>query len=154
MVVIHPTLWEEDLSKTSYAIWEGKVRDEAAQGYPYILAGLVAAADNGVGPVQGLVTDPSCADELISPFACQAHGVDRPLGMMASPHSPTAGVLNKLVDFNELLVVLTRTGIEKALAGQGGRSGTPGGVIVIPLYENGKVADAKYELFLRVERMP
>jgi hypothetical protein len=147
-------LWEEDLKKDSYATWEGKVRGEAAQAYPYILAELVRAADKAIEPVQGLVKEPSCADELVSVNACQAHGFDRPLGMLASIYSAGAGILYQNVDFNELLLVLTTTSIQKALAGQGGRSGTPGGVIVIPWYENGKIANAKYELYLRVERMP
>jgi hypothetical protein len=64
------------------------------------------------------------------------------------------GAQPELIPWADPVVVLTRAGIEKALAGSSPRPGGSPGLIVLQLFENGVEPDALYELFLRVERAP
>jgi hypothetical protein len=81
---------------------------------------------------------------------CEAHGVDRPIGFPAYTSFGTA----EHAYWKDRIVLLTKSGIEKALAGQPGRAGASPGVFVMPLLEDGGEARAMYELFFKVEQVP
>ncbi|HJS48169.1 MAG TPA: fibronectin type III domain-containing protein, partial [Gemmatimonadales bacterium] len=108
MVVVHPTLWEEDLDQTAYNQWVGKVTASAQAGYgPWRadLAVITSLRDgSGLGPGTG---DPivRCQDDIIylmDPGDCPAHGQDRPLGL--APHFSKA-------QWHDRVVVLTQASI-------------------------------------------
>ncbi len=151
MVVVHPTLWEEDLEQTAYNKWVGKVTAAAQAGYGALRADLAAITTlrdgGGLGPATGDAVV-GCQDDIIYvplPDHCPAHGQDRPLGLVPS-HSAAY--------WHDRLVVLTQASIEAALKSQGPRPGAAPGVIIVPLLESGKEAKGGYELYLRVERLP
>ena len=151
MVVVHPTLWEEDLDQTFYNQWVRKVTAAAQGGYAALrtdFAAITSLRDGGaLGPATGDAIV-GCQDDIIYvplPEHCPAHGQDRPLGLVPSYSAAF---------WQDRLVVLTQASIEAALRSTGPRPGAAPGVIIVPLLESGKEAKAGYELFLRVERLP
>lgn len=151
MVVVHPTLWEEDLEQTAYNKWVGQVTAAAQGGYGALradLAAITSLRDGGtLGPATGDAVV-GCQDDIIYvplPGHCLAHGQDRPLGLVPS-HSAAF--------FHDRLVVLTQAAIEAALSRTGPRPGAAPGVIIVPLLESGREAKGGYELYLKVERVP
>lgn len=151
MVVVHPTLWEEDLEQTAYNKWVGQVTAAAQGGYGALRADLAAITSLRDGSALGPATGDAvvgCQDDIIYvplPGHCPAHGQDRPLGLVPS-HSAAF--------FHDRLVVLTQASIEAALRANGPRPGAAPGVIIVPLLESGREAKGGYELYLRVERLP
>lgn len=152
MVVVHPTLWEEDLDQTFYNQWVRKVTAAAQGGYGALRTDLTAITSLRDGGALGPATGDAivgCQDDIIYvplPDHCPAHGQDRPLGLAPSPYSAAY--------WHDRLVVLTQASIEAALRSTGPRPGAAPGVIIVPLLESGKEAKAGYELYLRVERVP
>jgi hypothetical protein len=151
MVVVHPTLWEEDLEQTAYNQWVGKVTAAAQGGYGALRADLAAITSlrdgSALGPGTGDVIL-RCQDDLIYQMdrgECPAHGQDRPLGLTP---------IYSKADWHDRLVVLTQSSIEAALKATGPRPGAAPGVIIVPLLETGKEAKGGYELYLKVERLP
>ncbi len=151
MVVVHPTLWEEDLEQTAYNQWVGHVTAAAQGGYGALRADLAAITSLRDGGALGPATGDAvlrCQDDLIylmDPGECPAHGQDRPLGL--APYFSKA-------QWHDRLVVLTQASIEAALKTTGPRPGAAPGVIIVPLLETGREAKGSYELYLRVERLP
>jgi hypothetical protein len=151
MVVVHPTLWEEDLDQTAYNQWVGKLTAAAQGSYAGLradLAAVTALRDGGaLGPATGdLVV--GCQDDIVyvpAPGYCPAQGQDRPLGLKPSYSS---------AEWHDRIIVLTQASIESALKGAAPRPGATPGVIIVPLLETGKEAKAGYELYLKVERLP
>ncbi len=151
MVVVHPTLWEEDLEQTAYNKWVGHVTAAAQGGYGALradLAAITSLRDGGaLGPATGDAVV-GCQDDIMYvplPNHCPAHGQDRPLGLVPSYSAAV---------FHDRLGVLTQASIEAALKTTGPRPGAAPGVIIVPLLETGREAKGSYELYLRVERLP
>ncbi len=91
----------------------------------------------------------SCQDDILNlswTGSCRAQGTDRPLGL--KPDAPGTAV------WEDHFIVLTRALIESALQGTAPRPGAAPGVIVVSLIDSGLEAKARYELYLRVERLP
>jgi hypothetical protein len=158
MIVVHPTLWEEDNSATSYNGWLGRVEGLAKKAYQapdYPTTVITTLRDagqtgpGGPGPITAV-----CFETLIltNPDLCVVQGHHRPLGLAverdALSNSAPVG------RWYDRPVVLTQASIEAALRGVGTQPGTAPGVIVIPLREKGTEFQASYELYLRVERLP
>jgi hypothetical protein len=156
MIVVHPTLWEEDGNSAAYNKWVKTVQGWAALSYghlarpPMTLPAITALRDAGLlGPGRG-DRILKCRDDLVIPvigFDCDVNGHDRPLGLTAIKAIQEA-------NWDDQVLVLTQAAIEAALRGTGTRPGTAPGVLVVPLMESGVEATASYELYLRVERLP
>lgn len=151
MVVVHPTLWEEDLEQTAYNQWVSQVTAAAQGGYGALRADLAAITSlrdgSALGPGTGDVIL-RCQDDLMYQYdrgECPAHGQDRPLGL--APYFSKA-------QWHDRVVVLTQASIEAALKATGPRPGAAPGVIIVPLLETGREAKGGYELYLKVERLP
>lgn len=153
MIVVHPTLWEEDPDHSYHSEWTRMMEFYATRGYPvtgYDPGAITRLRDNAqVGPAVNTRTLFTCQDDLLVPAQgaqCLANGQDRPLGLQGN----TAG----WAGWFDHVVVLTTASMEAALRGVGTRPGTSPGTIVVPLLDTGKEAKASYELYLRVERLP
>jgi hypothetical protein len=153
MIVVHPTLWEEDPDHSFHSEWTRRVESYANRSYSvtgYDPGAITRLRDNTqVGPGVSASTLFTCQDDLLVPAQygqCLANGQDRPLGLQGSPQG-WAGWFDHVL-------VLTTASIEAALRGIGTRPGTSPGTIVVPLLDTGKEAKASYELYLRVERLP
>ncbi len=153
MVVIHPTLWEEDPDHSFHSEWVRRVGQWGTAGYAglnFDQGVITRLRDNAqVGPgIQGSSVF-GCQDDLLIPAQwpmCLANGQDRPLGLTGDPRG--------IAFWFDRVLVLTPASIEAALRGVGTRPGTSPGTIVVPLLDTGKEAKASYELYLRVERLP
>jgi hypothetical protein len=148
MVVVHPTLWEDDGDAGPYGVWIKAAKDLVAGNYGYSLQPISTLRDqDAVGPgVGGSVF--WCWDPLSgNPGAtgCINAGRDRPIGLY------NVGATNHLSD---RFLVLTQAAVEKALAAPPVRAGAAPGVVILQLFEKGNNATAMYELYLRIERAP
>ena len=152
MIVVHPTLWEEDPDHSFHSEWTRMVERWGTVGYAGVnfdQGVITRLRDNAqVGPGTQTQSILSCIDELIpsQQSKCYANGQDRPLGLTGDPRG--------LAFWFDRALVLTPASIEASLRGIGTRPGTSPGTIVVPLLETGKEAKASYELYLRVERLP
>jgi hypothetical protein len=153
MIVVHPTLWEEDPDHSFHSNWTRQVESIANRAYSvtgYDPGAITRLRDNAqVGPGVNASTLFTCQDDLLIPAQygqCLANGQDRPLGLQGNPQG-WAGWFDHVL-------VLTPASIEASLRGVGTRPGTSPGTIVVPLSDTGKEAKASYELYLRVERVP
>ncbi|HJS46487.1 MAG TPA: hypothetical protein VJ773_00735 [Gemmatimonadales bacterium] len=153
MIVVHPTLWEEDPDHSFFSEWSRRIERDAVAGYTaqtYDQGVITRLRDNQqVGPGVSGFSILGCQDDLLIPAQwpqCAANGQDRPLGLTGDPRG--------IAFWFDRAVVLTPASIEAALRGVGTRPGTAPGVIVVPLLETGREAKASYELYLKVERLP
>jgi hypothetical protein len=142
MVIVAPSLWEEDSDKTLYGSWVAAIKDDAQKGYPWGLAAVVTGLrdQDALGPASG-------PKELL--WCDCVNGVDRPIGLQRD--YPTTISMDYLT---HKVLVLTRSAIERALTGPSQVAGSVPGTIVVPLYERTPIMTAMYELYLRVERVP
>ncbi|HJS48170.1 MAG TPA: hypothetical protein VJ773_09320 [Gemmatimonadales bacterium] len=153
MIVVHPTLWEEDPDHSFFSEWSRRMERDAVAGYTaqtYDQGVLTRLRDNQqVGPGVSGFSILGCQDDLLIPAQwpqCLANGQDRPLGLTGDPRG--------IAFWFDRSMVLTQASIDAALRGVGTRPGTSPGTIVVPLLETGREAKASYELYLRVERLP
>lgn len=158
-VVINPVLWEEDGQPTYYNEWADPnlgLRRQAGRAAAQANAIKDRATRADLTPFRGsLILICSSASDLIPDCS---PGNDRPVGISRQGCTGDTFASN-LLAWCELTVVLTREGIENALASpQVG--GAPSGTIAIPLVEPSGVdpvkggLDGSYEMYLRVERVP
>ena len=167
VVVVHPTLWEDDVNPIVQAIWLKAVMDEAAVGYRnaqsttstiYSMAVTSPRVYRDPYPTGALGGDElfqctSIAVNLVR-RPCEAHGVDRPIGL-AFEGNP--------MSWTEAILTLTKVGVERAVAqswpdaSSNGPFATPG-TFVLQLLDRGDPAIseniARYYLYFRVERLP
>ena len=181
-VVVHPALFEDDINPIVHAMWAKLIFDEAQGGYqtppPDVYAPTLRTADviyrlsnsRSSASIQSIyfTDDPNsyagvginlfqCANRavVISRRPCEAHGVDRPIGLRGAVY---------IADWAEHISVLSRRGIESALADRSTYPGWSPGTFVMKLYD--QVPDltkpgaerteavAAYEVYFRVERIP
>lgn len=159
IVVVHPTLWEDDVNPIVHANWMKAVLDEAAVGYRGSAAGLTAILDqvrpmalsyNYGGELFECTTEP--VDLARRP--CEAHGVDRPIGLL---HKENAG--GYLGVWKDKFIALTRANLEESLRPishrVNGRPALPGTFSFgLPDLISWAQFTAKYTLWFRVERVP
>jgi len=169
-VVVHPTLWEDDVNPVVQAMWAKAIFEAAASGYrkeppdPYY-----GADNNGTGvEIQRLagtkavyaptdtvrlhergsfILECSTLSANLIRRPCEAHGVDRPLGLVFD--SPSQWL--------DHLVVLTSAAVGQAVASDPRNPGWRSGTFGLKLYDKtppGNDAVALYELYLRLERVP
>ncbi|MDX2059855.1 MAG: hypothetical protein SFV24_18745 [Gemmatimonadales bacterium] len=157
MVVVFPSVWEDDNNKGPYGAWVADVESFIARNY--VVSGSLRTeieafrdADQ-LGP--GVISagwyycwDVTSGNVAMNPTLCSQAGRDRPIGLGRVVQTSTQE------NFQYRFVVLTKSAIDKALAGPAQRAGTAPGVIIVPLIESGVVSTAAYELFLRVDRIP
>jgi len=187
-VVVHPTLWEDDLNPVVQALWVSNVVEEAQRGYSLGFASFYGPAPEsltrtrifeishgkGWGPFGAIYASESRAYNVLGARLfdctriavnlvrrpCEAHGVDRPIGLQ----DPVA-----VGYWQEHVVLLTKSGVENMLTSVPSWYNTrmepvftPGqwapGTFVLKLDDDGDPANneaiANYELYLRVERAP
>jgi hypothetical protein len=146
MVVVSPSLWEEDVDKKLYAPWESAIRAEIQSGYPKGLASLITGLrdQDALGPAVR-------TGALLWCGWC-VNGVDRPVGLQLSTGATPSDPANYFLSHQVL--VLTRTAIERALTGPAQVAGGLPGTFVMSMFENAQLMSAMYELYLRVERAP
>lgn len=155
MVVVFPTIWEDDNNKGPFGGWQTEMTRLITAGYdhPTQVTDIAAVRDaDALGPAVLSGGWWRCVDPLSASAANPAHctlaGRDRPLGLYLVVPAAQDEALK--VPF----VLLTRSAIDKALASPPPRTGAAPGVIVVPFHDTGTVSTAMYELYLRVERIP
>jgi hypothetical protein len=165
VVVVHPTLWEEDTNPVVSANWVTRMIQEAQSGYYD-----ASRTDNDTaGEIAKLIAESriydhsvrgsklfACQNSLITVayFVCRAHGTDRPLGL----HT-TYLYTDEEAGFWDEILVLTRGGVEAELASNNGHVSRDVrlGVVVntVGFYETGAgEARADYTFYYRLERLP
>jgi len=151
MVIVHPSIWEEDRDHTPYGWWTNTLTAAAKLAYTSLPATDKAwqslSRAQSVGPATG-TSLLICQDDPQYSYALNGQcsiGQDRPLGM-------TPVRLNG--EYLDRVLVLQQDSFEKLLAGPPPRPGIPSNIIIVPLFEGGVTMKAMYELYLRVERMP
>jgi hypothetical protein len=150
MVVLEPVLWEYDGNAGGFDIYMGRQKWYAENNY----------ASNDLRPIITALRDAEVLDRgpgvvsyscVITPWLYDRNPCsgpsDRPLGIKARQ---PAGNHN---DFFTHPLVLTQSAILKALAAPGPRN-LPGGTIIYPFVDATSPTQARYELYLRVERLP
>jgi hypothetical protein len=157
-VVVNPVLWEEDGQLEYYNEWadaDSYTRRQPARAAAQANAVSDRAKTGDLDPFRGiLVFSCASASEVIPD--CKP-GNDRPIGISTSMCVGDTFASN-LPAWCDLTIVMTREGIEKALAAPSVGGASPG-VIVVPLVEPGGVdllkggLDGSYELYLRAERV-
>ena len=157
MIVVHPTLWEEDNGKNILTIWFNKIT--TAANSRYTTAGWTGAPrlssqatifglrdQEQLGPplpgLKGAAPTVYCDFGLLVRGDGHCAIEDRPIGFLDYPY------------YQDRMVVLTRAAIEKALSLPGPRPGVSPGVIVMTLMDSGTNPVDIYELYFRVERVP
>lgn len=168
-IVVHPTLWEDDVDPVVHALWAKMVLDHAAQGYSFsTLTSRTISTLSGSSGLQDIYRLPNpqgnlggthlldCTTILINLARrpCEAHGVDRPIGLWGGHHPG---------EWWEAVIVLTKVGIQSALYGPV-KAFEPylsmsTGTFVIPLLDDAGApgtteAIARYHLYFRLERVP
>ncbi len=152
MLVVHPTLWEEDPDHAQFATWRQLVEAKAQGAYgsdQYAVNNIMALRDRELPTLARVGRLFSCQDDILNlswTGSCRAQGTDRPLGL--KPDAPGTAI------WEDHFLVLTRAQIEAALQGTAPRPGAAPGVIVVSLIDSGLEAKARYELYLKVERLP
>jgi hypothetical protein len=152
MLVVHPTLWEEDPDHAQFATWKQLVEAKALAAYAsdqYAVNNILTLRDRGQPALAKVGRLFSCQDDILNlswTGSCRAQGTDRPLGLKLD--APGTAI------WEDHFVVLTRALIEAALQGAAPRPGAAPGVIVVSLIDSGLEAKARYELYLKVERLP
>jgi hypothetical protein len=150
VVIVRPTLWEEDGDRTGFEHWRQTLVQDAGStwGYPPIASDLNQTAisqlrGGGMLSMHASVLDPILFNQdpqNVDP------GRDRPIGLQYT---------NSVNIFRDLLVALTREKIEAELS----RQGVPTrGLIPIVFKESSCCSqlalDGDYTLYLRLERAP
>jgi hypothetical protein len=165
MVVLHPTLWEEDKGVQPYIGWITRQSSRAKAGYaalPATQRAIQSLRDaEAFGPGSGDQVM-SCINPAPSPRihvdVC-IDGEDRPIGLAVAPNR---------VDYwlDDRLLVLTKAAIEKSLqlppspqgtVGQPGFNPSGPGVIALRFTDAASQPPfgfGDYYLYLRVERAP
>lgn len=152
MLVVHPTLWEEDPDHAQFAAWRQLVESRAQGAYgsdQYAVNNIMALRDRDLPSLARSGRLFSCQDDILNlsfTGSCRAQGTDRPLGL--KPDTPGTAI------WEDHFIVLTRALIEGALQGAPTRTSATPGTIVVTLNDTGNEAKARYELYLRVERLP
>jgi hypothetical protein len=199
VVIVHPTLWEDDVNPVVNATWAKAIIDAAASGYVVKPApscdtsacyALVIPIDgdtahrtaarifdmnvkslssgagirgisNGLEPDLRMSRSMGDAIFLCTVAAvdltrrrCEAHGVDRPIGLEAYN-------TNGVVEWIDRLIFLNRASVEAALSGAqyGPYMTWPRGTFSLKLRDqtSSKPLDieaiASYDLFFRIERV-
>ena len=166
VVVVHPTLWEDDVNPVVQAIWLKTVMEAAAAGYrdntarqvysmaftaPRIYSDPIRAT--GAQGGSELFECTVIAVNLVR-RPCEAHGVDRPIGLSVGTNP---------MSWWEAVMTLTKGGIERAIgqtwpdASSSGPFTAPG-TFVLQLLDQGdpavSEAIARYYVYFRVERIP
>ena len=165
MVVLHPTLWEEDKGVNPYIGWITRQSNRAKARYgalPVTQNAIQSLRDaEAFGPGAG---EPimSCINPAPSPriqIDVCIDGEDRPIGLAAAPNR-----VDHLLD--DRFIVLTKTAIEKSLrlpavpqgmVGQQGFSASGPGIIALHFRDavsQPPFGFGDYYLYLRVERAP
>jgi hypothetical protein len=154
MVVVFPTIWEDDNNKGPHGGWVSHLQTFIGNNYNVgtFLTEIGALRDaDALGPWSSggwyRCIDP-LSGNVNSPQVCTHAGRDRPIGLRRVVMASTDEILDHRI------IVLTRSAIEKALAGPSPSVGAASGVIVVPLQDTGPISTAMYELYLRVERAP
>jgi hypothetical protein len=159
MIVVHPTLWEEDTGKNIATTWFNRIIAAAYTGYATAGAtGISRYASRAT--IMGLRDQELLGPPLLGmPTAFVVHctysvskdpegdctNADRPIGLIGDVYIPY---------YHDQMLVLTHAAIEKALSHPDLRTGGSPGVIVMSLIDVGTYAVGGYELYLKVERMP
>jgi len=149
MVIIHPTLWEYDGDGRLYDDWVHHVTNAAADGYTD--EGVMRQSIMRVRDAESLMSVTGtrvydCYRGIVigTPRQCSAP-MDRPIG-----YQWRGDDWNRL--FDEALV-FTKAAIMKALSSPGDRN-LPGSTLIFPRIDTTNPQEARYELYLRVERLP
>jgi len=161
MIVMHPTLWEEDKGINPYLAWVRNQTTRAKSGYIGITRTAIQSLRDaqafgpGVGEKIASCVNPTPSRRIYIDVCIE--GEDRPIGL----------VVFNLVDYwiNDRFVVLTRASIEKSLSlppsqgklGQAGFNSSQPGIITVgfkDVAQQSPFGQGDYLLFLRVERMP
>lgn len=162
MIVLHPTLWEEDKGINPYLAWVRNQTTRAKSGYMGITRSAIQSLRDaqafgpGVGEKITSCVNPAPSRRIYIDVCIE--GEDRPIGL----------VVFNLVDYwiNDRFVVLTRASIEKSLSlppspqgkvGQAGFNPAGPGIITVgfrDVAQQSPFGQGDYLLFLRVERLP
>lgn len=152
VVVIRPTLWVHNLGPHTYEYWRGLVT-AAGEGLVSVIETKIGAADLSPyrvpypdGSREGSMFHCLAWDKLGWTTECRSN-MDRPIGLLRNPYD------NLSVEWTDLLVVLTREAIEKALSSPY-QTGGANGVIAIHLRDGYEAWNGNYDLYLRVDRVP
>jgi len=185
VVIVHPTLWEDDVNPIVHALWAKDVTVAAQSGYviePEVFDGTISggiyqstarqiyqfskAAPGLYTMSRGFAADGSpvsgsplfdCTIVAVNATRrpCEAHGVDRPLGLAVGGEGGFSA------RWHERIIFLTRAKVEAALTGPLGspEAGWPRTTFSFKLVDNvGSHEDietiANYELFFRIEKVP
>ena len=166
MLIVKPTLWEIDGELDFYNQWatsrdpDGDVRTIHDAGHQ--AAAIKDRADRAdLSPFRGLFVE-GCWDDIKNVIEGQrCAGRDRPIGIHKSDCIGDDGGGSAIRSrWCDVIVVVTREGIERALSGTYQVGGAAPGSITIPLIEppgvdvNTGGYDGSYELYVRVERVP
>jgi hypothetical protein len=170
VLIVKPTLWENDGQIETYDRW-ATLRDRVGNYMQPARIGRVNEQDHaaqaaviseraGRGEITSFRGTPVFFCSELVPISDNCHGgFDRPIGM-----DRVGGCIG--YDFRtnavwcDLAVVVTREGIERALSASFQVGGISAGSITIPLIEPVGVDlltggyEGSYELYLRVERLP
>jgi hypothetical protein len=158
-VVVNPVLWEEDGQLKYYNWWADPnhfTRGQPARATAQATGIQDRASRGDLTPLRGILVFLCGSNSEVLPD-CEP-GNDRPIGINGGSCLGDTFAAN-LPAWCEVTVVLTREGVERALAGPAA-GGAGAGVIPIPLVDTSGVdplkggLDGNYELYLRVERLP
>jgi hypothetical protein len=181
VTVVHLALWEDDVNPLVQAHWASLIFSEAGNLYQpqtdaryetayvvddrtYQSSAEIFERSNGIGnfstPFVYKESAPTryqngsvlfqCTTILgiLVRRPCEAHGVDRPIGLEGGSHPGY---------WFDRLLVLTKAGVEDALAVRGSTYAVVPGTFVMQLDDDVGTpteATAKYRLYLRLERVP
>jgi hypothetical protein len=181
-VIVHPTLWEDDVNPVAHAIWTKAMIDAAATGYAatgyksqdltghriYRLQNSPSSCRVARSPAECSWDDPTvfiydntegssileCTTSTVDLVRrpCEAHGVDRPFGLHTYNLESLPAPAGVLLD---RFVLLTRATVARAIQSSASKPEWRG-TFVIPLNDGpyNEETVGNYELYLRVERVP
>ena len=152
-VIIRPTLWVWNGGQQAFQEWSGKAMNQVGIGGGQLLR------DRTLSSVKSVIASTELSFRGSSLFTCImdavnvagsacAVGSDRPIGVTEADYIPQYN------GWRDLVFVVTRETIEKAMSSPYQAGGVPRGVIPIELVDNGPAWNGNYTLYLQVQQIP
>jgi hypothetical protein len=167
LVLIHPTLWEDDRDPTVFAVWLNSITQYAQAAYNSPNRKNTTLQVIGKRLADGILYSPTdkgdelvvCQNDIITmaSFGCRVHGHDRPIGLRAWYHADFG---HEGAAWDDLPLVLTKASADFLADYSSPSSRTfgwymsPGTLEVLFHDFSSNQHNGSYVLYFRVERVP